>query len=354
MKIISIVGTRPQFLKLAPLCKKFKKYDNIKHIILHTGQHYDSELSEDIFKILNIPEPNYLLIKNGDSTTKVLTNMMNGIENVLKDENPDYVLVYGDCDTTLAGALVSKKLNLKLVHVEAGMRSYNKDMPEEINRILTDNISDFLLCSTKDSIINLNKENIIQNIYYVGNLQLDLLKMVIKNYNDDEILINNNLINNNFILLTIHRHYNTTQDKLIKIFNELSKLDETIIFPIHPRTKKIVNDNDIKYNNNIKLIDPVNYLDMTILERYCKYIITDSGGVQPEAWYLGKKCIILRTETEWLEPLENNTSILYTWNNSLQEFIDNFIKIKIIPNKYNENCSNNIINLFFDIYKNLK
>jgi UDP-GlcNAc3NAcA epimerase len=344
MKILSIVGTRPQFLKLAPLCKHFQD-TNIEHIIIHTGQHYDKEMSDDIFKILEIPEPNYLLDKKGNTHAEITGNMMIEIEKILLDVKPERIIVYGDCDTTIAGALVAKKIEIFLIHIESGMRSYNKNMPEEINRVMTDHISDMLLCSTSDSVENLKRENITENVHFVGNLQLDLLKMTIDKYNCKDILVTNKLQENEFVLMTIHRHYNTNKNTLTKIFLELEKHGITILFPIHPRTRNIINRENIKIPDNIKLINPVNYLDMTILERYCKYIITDSGGVQPEAWYLGKKCIVMRSETEWIEPLENRNNVLYNYETSLNDFINDFLEKPIGKINFNHNISKNIIDI---------
>ena len=338
MKIISIVGTRPQFLKLAILSQKIEEYKNIEHKIIHTGQHYDSEMSEDIFKILNIKKPDYLLsFDNNLTNIDRLGNMMSEIEKTMIEEKPNKIIVFGDCDTTLAGAYVAKKLKIYLIHIESGMRSYNKEMPEEINRIMTDHISDLLLCSTYDSIENLKKENITKNVYYMGNLQIELLRECCKKYNNKNILNINNIEENNFVLLTIHREYNTNKEILNKIFNELKLINKKIIFPIHPRTLKIIKDNNINIPNNIIIINPVNYLDMTILERYCEYIITDSGGIQPEAWFLGKKCIIMRTETEWIDTLYNNNNILYDYKIPLNLFIEDFLKIKILNKEYKFN-----------------
>lgn len=331
MKIISIVGTRPQFLKLCPMSTEFNKYDDIQHIVIHSGQHYDSELSDELFKVLKIKEPDYMLTKKGNTSIDSLSNMMIEIEKILLIEKPNKVIVFGDCDTTIAGAIVAKKLKIYLVHIEAGMRSYNKDMPEEINRVLTDHISDLLLCSTKDSIEKLKKENISKNVYFVGNLQLDLLKYCCKNYNNKSILENNKLQENNFCLLTIHREYNTNKKMLAKIFTELENIKIKIVFPMHPRTKNIIKNENIIIPNNLLIIKPVNYLDMTILEKYCEYIITDSGGIQPEAWFLKKKCIIMRHETEWIEPLLNNNNILYDYKTPINTFIDAFLKKKIGP-----------------------
>lgn len=341
MKIITIVGTRPQFLKLAPLSKTLDKH-NINNVTIHTGQHYDKEMSDNLFKILNIKEPDYLLCKQGNTSIQSLGNTMNQIEEICLKENPDKIIVFGDCDSTIAGAIVAKKLKIFLIHIEAGMRSYNKDMPEEVNRLMTDHISDLLLCSTQDSVEKLKQENITQNVYFVGNLQLELLKNVCDRYNNTAILSENNLNENNFVLMTIHREYNTNEKMLNKIFAELDKLDIDIIFPIHPRTKNIVESKNINIPKNLKLIKPVDYLNMTILERNCKYIITDSGGIQPEAWYLGKKCIIMRSETEWFEPLENNNNVLYDYKTPLSEFINDFLKVEIENFDITYNASINI------------
>jgi UDP-GlcNAc3NAcA epimerase len=344
MKIVSIVGTRPQFLKLAPLEKKFKK-EKINNITIHSGQHYDKEMSDEIFNTLNISKPKYILDMKGDSKIQKLSNMMIEIEKILLIEKPDKVIVFGDCDTTIVGSIVANKLKIYLIHIESGMRSYNKDMPEEINRLITDNISNLLLCSTKDSVNKLNKENIKKNVYYVGNLQLELLKQCCLEYNNEDILRIHNLEKNNFILLTIHREYNTNKESLSKLFKDLNKLKKKIIFPIHPRTKNTIKEFNINVPSNIILIKPVNYLNITILERYCEFIITDSGGIQPEAWFLRKKCIVMRTETEWIEPLKNNNNILYDYKTNIFDFINNFLKKKInnIDNKIDINVSENIL-----------
>lgn len=344
MKLLTVVGTRPQFLKLAPLSKTLAKH-NINLVVVHTGQHYDKEMSENLFKVLEIKEPDYLLTRKGETNIQSLGNMMNKIEEICLKENPDKLIVFGDCDSTIAGAIVAKKLKIYLIHIEAGMRSYNKDMPEEINRLMTDHISDLLLCSTQDSVNKLKMENITKNVHYVGNLQLELLKNVCETYNETTILNENSLIENSFALMTIHREYNTNETMLKKIFLELEKLDIDIVFPIHPRTNNIVKSNNINIPENLKLIKPVDYLNMTILERNCKFIITDSGGVQPEAWYLGKKCIIMRSETEWIEPLKNNNNILYDYKTPFNDFIEEFLKVEIDDIQINCNVSENILSV---------
>jgi UDP-GlcNAc3NAcA epimerase len=355
MKIISIVGTRPQFLKMIPLSLELEKSDNIESIIIHSGQHYDDNMSKDIFTSLNAKMPKYILKRKGNTLIDNLTHMMLGIEKIILQENPGMIIVFGDCDTTTAGALVANKNNIFLVHIEAGMRSYNKKMPEEINRLIVDNISDLLLCSTSDSLDKLKKENIDTPSFFVGNLQLDLLDIVTKKYNDISILKKHNVNQNEFVLLTIHRAYNTNKNTIVKIFQELEKVDYKIIFPIHPRTKNIIQNEDICIPKNLILIPSVNYLNMTILERYSKFIITDSGGIQPEAYFLEKKCIVMRSETEWIEAIENNNNILYDYKTPLDEFINNFLEKEVIA-KYNKiNASKEIIKIIlFTILNNIK
>jgi len=349
MSLLFLVGTRPQFLKLAPISKLLLSR-NMNHIIVHSGQHYDSEMSDDIFISLNIKKPDYIIDSKEETSIQKLSRMLSKLEEICIKENPDKIIVFGDCDTTIVGALVAKKLKKYLVHIEAGMRSYNKDMPEEQNRIITDHLSDLLLCSTEDSLEKLMKENINNNMYFVGNLQIDLLRMCIENYNNMEILEKNNIFENEFILLTIHREYNTNKEALYKIFNQLSRIEKKIIFPVHPRTRNIISQNRMGIPENIIIINPVNYLNMSILERYCYMIITDSGGIQPEAWYLGKKCVILRSETEWIESLENNNNILYDFVTPLDEFIENFSKIPVIPIKTVKDAASEILNLIISKY----
>lgn len=348
MKIIIVVGTRPQFLKLAPL-SKLLELKKIEHIIVHSGQHYDKEMSDNLFKVLNIKEPDYLLEKKGETSIQSLGNMMNEIEQICLKERPDKLIVFGDCDTTIAGAIVARKLKIYLIHIEAGMRSFNKNMPEEINRLMTDHISDLLLCSTQDSVEKLKEENITQNVYFVGNLQLELLKNVCETYNDTTILNENKLSENNFALMTIHREYNTNEKMLNLIFLGLEKLNIDIVFPIHPRTRNIVESKNIHIPKNLKLIKPVHYLDMTILERNCKFVITDSGGIQPEVWYLNKKCIIMRSETEWIDPLKNNNNILYDYKTPLYNFINNFLKVQIDEVDVDCNVSKQILSKLINL-----
>jgi len=349
MKIISIIGTRPQFLKMIPLSLEFKKSDNIESLIIHSGQHYDNNMFKDIFTSLNATMPQYILKRKGDTSIENLTNMMLGIEKIVIKEKPDIIIVFGDCDTTTAGTLVANKNKIYLIHIEAGMRSYNKQMPEEINRLIADNVSDLLLCSTKDSLEKIKKENILTPSYFVGNLQLDLLNITNQTYNNMSFLKKIGVEQNKFVLITIHRAYNTNKLMLLKIFNQLKKINYKIVFPIHPRTKKIMQKENINIPNNLLLIEPVNYLNMTILQRFSCYILTDSGGIQPEAYFLKKKCIVMRTESEWIDAINNNNNILYDYKTPLNEFIDAFLRIKVnIKHEY-INASKYIVEIINNI-----
>lgn len=309
-KIISILGTRPQYIKLAPLSKQLAKIKEFEHIVINTGQHFDQEMSSDLFAILEMETPKYNLQINGGSHGNMTGRMLIELEKLLLVEKPDIVLIYGDCDTTLAGVLSAVKLGIKTAHVESGLRSYNRTMPEEINRIITDHTADLLFCPTEVSLENLVSEGISNNSYLTGNLQIDLLKKCVKKYQDVSILARNNLQPNNFILLTIHRHYNTDKQSLTTIFSQLKKIPKIIFLPIHPRTKKIILESEIEIPENIIIHPPANYLEMTILERNCCCIITDSGGVQVEAYFLKKRCFTVRPETEWLETLKDGLNEL--------------------------------------------
>lgn len=335
-KVISIVGTRPQFLKLAPLSQELSSHPEINHLIVHTGQHYDQNMSGDLFQTLKVPKPDYHLSRSGQTNTQMISHLLVELEKILLEERPRAVLVYGDCDTTLAGALATKNLKVEpkplLFHVESGMRSYNLGMPEERNRVMVDHISDYLLCSTQDSVTKLKEEQISHQVHYIGNLQLDLLRNILPLTEENSEFTS---IENQYILLTIHREYNTNHQNLFAIFQELDQFcrrnGKTVIFPIHPRTRKVLEKDLRKIPEVIKLIDPVDYVRMVDLLRNCYLVITDSGGIQPEAWLLCKKCLIFRRETEWIEPLKNHNSVLYNPSISLEQNLSYFLETPITP-----------------------
>ena len=330
MKIVSIVGARPQFIKLAPLVRAFnEKGKDIKHVIIHTGQHYDYNMSKVFFDELGIPTPDFHL-EVGSGEHGVQTGLMlQRIEEVLISNTPDRVIVYGDTNSTLAGALAGSKLHIPVDHVEAGLRSYNRSMPEEINRGLTDHCSSILFCPTINAVNNLRKEgftNIANNgelvtatsdipdqmplVVNVGDIMYDsfLLCLEIAEKKSD-IMQKLRLGPKGFCLATVHRAENTdNEDRLKSILGALSEISKKkqVIFPMHPRTRKIIETFDVKLksSDSFRIIEPVGYFDMLMLEKIAEVILTDSGGMQKEAYFSGVPCITLRDEREWVETVE--------------------------------------------------
>lgn len=309
MKIFSIVGARPQFIKLAPLSKGLAGIH--EEIIVHTGQHYDYAMSERIFIDLDIREPDIHLEINTGSTTSQITQMMLMLDSAMIKFKPDLIIVFGDTNSTFAGAMTAAKLNIPIIHIEAGLRSYNRSMPEEINRIVTDHVSKYLFAPTETAIAILQKEGLGKNSFLTGDIMVDTIKNNLAiALSKSTIIVDFKLENTAFNLLTLHRNYNVDDTKILEhILDELGQLDEKIIFPVHPRTKKMLSDS-CKIPANIKMIDPQGYLDFISLENFAKRIITDSGGIQKEAFILKKPCITLRTETEWIETVEEKWNLL--------------------------------------------
>ena len=303
MKIITVIGARPQFIKSAMVSKELSSNNHIETSI-HTGQHFDENMSSVFFDELGIPKPKYNLGIHSLPHGAMTGQQMAAIEKILIKEKPDWVLVYGDTNSTLAGALAASKLRIPVAHVEAGLRSFNRRMPEEINRILTDHISKSLFAPTKIAVDNLQNEGVQkQFVHLVGDVMYDAVlnysKQVEKNI---DLLDRFNIEPKNYILATIHRQENTDdKEKLKNIFSALAEAPKLVVFPIHPRTKKILDKYNIKINGQIIPIDPVGYLDMILLEKNAYKIATDSGGVQKEAYFHGVPCLTLRNETEWVE-----------------------------------------------------
>lgn len=347
MKIVSIVGARPQFIKCAPLSQELRKEH--EEILIHTGQHYDTKMSHIFFNELGIPKPDYNLGigsgTNGEQTGKMLIK----IETVLIEQKPDIVIVYGDTNSTLAGSLAASKLNIKIAHVEAGLRSFDRIMPEEINRVLTDHMSNILFCPTENAITNLKKEGITENVYNVGDVMTDALQ-----YNKliadekSKILENLNLSSKEYIVTTIHRPSNTDNfEKLSSVVNALCNLNKKIVFPVHPRTKKYLKKYDLwdTLYQNVKIIEPLGYIDMLHLMSHSEKILTDSGGVQKEAYMLGVPCITLRDNTEWVETINDGWNILVGSNcEQIIQNVNSFNPSKLQSNVFGkQNVSKSIV-----------
>ena len=310
MKIITVIGARPQFVKAAVVSRALLYYRNIEEVLVHTGQHFDKNMSDIFFEEMEIPKPHYNLDINGLSHGAMTGQMLQRVEEVYIKEKPDFVMVYGDTNSTIAGALAAKKLGIGVIHVEAGLRSFNRSMPEEINRILTDSISDILFCPTDTSIINLNNEGIRDGLVKViknGDVMQDAaIYYADKSEKRSTIMKQLGLRSNDFVLATLHRQENTDDlnrlTAIIKAFNNIAK-EVKLIIPLHPRTRKIIERENI--TTNFSIIDPVGYFDMLELLKNCKMVLTDSGGLQKEAYFFNKYCITLRNETEWVELIQN-------------------------------------------------
>lgn len=310
MKIVTVIGARPQFIKASIVSNTLRLYHD--EILINTGQHYDSNMSGVFFEELQIPKADYNLCVGSGNHGFQTGNMLVKLEEIYLKEKPDIVIVYGDTNSTLAGALCASKLLIPVVHIEAGVRSFNKKMPEEQNRILTDHISKMLLVPTATAIRNLLLEGLSEHVFNVGDVMLDTIlkfkEIAEKKSNITEKL---NCANNEYILATIHRAENTNDiNRLKSILKAFKESDETIILPLHPRTKKYIASYGISMGRNIKVIEPVGYLDMIKLEASSRKIVTDSGGVQKEAYFLKKPCITIREETEWIETLEGGWNVL--------------------------------------------
>ena len=301
MKIVTILGARPQFIKAGSVSRAIANHSDICEVIVHTGQHYDSNMSEIFFEEMHIPKPNYFLGIGGKSHGAMTGQMIEKIEDVVMQEKPDWIVVYGDTNSTLAGAIVASKLHIKLAHIEAGLRSFNMKMPEEVNRILTDRISQILFCPTDIAVENLEHEgfkNFDCKIVKSGDVMLDGAMF----YKDFSIKPKID-VQDNFILCTIHRAENTDDvTRLKNIFETLDLIakERQVILPLHPRTRKILEHSSIN-TSRLTLVDPVGYLEMVWLIDHCSFVMTDSGGLQKEAYFFKKYCITLRDETEWSE-----------------------------------------------------
>lgn len=310
MKIATVVGARPQFIKAATVSRVIKNRNNIQEIIIHTGQHYDNNMSDIFFKELDIPVPGINLGVGSSSHGKQTAEMLSGIESVLLSEKPDWLLVYGDTNSTVAGSLAAAKLNIPIAHVEAGLRSFNRRMPEEINRIATDHISTCLFAPTQNAMHLLKNEGLADRSVFSGDVMYDSIlhykeiarkKCKLENIAEVEP--------GKYFLATVHRQENTdVLSNLQSIFLAFSELDMPVIVPLHPRTLKFMDN--VSYRSNVKIIEPVGYLEMITLLDHSYKVLTDSGGLQKEAFFLKKPCVTLREETEWIETLEDNWNFI--------------------------------------------
>ncbi|ERI90757.1 UDP-N-acetylglucosamine 2-epimerase [Clostridiales bacterium oral taxon 876 str. F0540] len=351
MKILSVIGARPQFIKAAAVSNILRKEHT--EILVHTGQHYDDNMSSVFFDELQIPKPNYSLGIGSGGHGMQTGSMLIKLEEIYIDEKPDLVLVYGDTNSTLAGALCASKLLIPVAHVEAGLRSFNMKMPEEQNRILTDHISSLLFVPTDAALENLRNEGIDNNVFCVGDVMYDAVKNFTYLAKDKSHIVEElNLQENRYLLATIHRAENTNDiQRLRNIIIGLNKSEKSIVLPLHPRTKKYIESYDINIGSNVKIIDPVGYLDMISLEMNAQKIVTDSGGVQKEAYFMGKPCITLRNETEWIETVNIGWNVLVGANtndilNALDKFNPNENRIPVFGDGTAANKILDILNRF--------
>jgi UDP-N-acetylglucosamine 2-epimerase len=305
MKIVSIVGARPQFIKAAAVSRVLRQQH--REVLVHTGQHYDYEMSGIFFDGLDLPRPDVNLEVGSGSHATQTSAMLKGIEEVLLAERPDYLLIYGDTNSTVAGALAASKLSVPVAHVEAGLRSFNRRMPEEINRVVADHLSHLLLCPSDTAVRNLALEGITRNVYLVGDVMLDVLNWARQRLGDKqpEILGRLGLNQRRYILTTVHRSENTDDlTRFSQILNAFNSLDEPVVFPVHPRARKMIAEAHCRVDPHVQLIEPVGYLDMVALASAARLILTDSGGLQKEAYWLAVPCLTMREETEWVETVE--------------------------------------------------
>lgn len=310
MKIVTIVGARPQFVKAAALSRAFVEVGGIEEVIVHTGQHFDKNMSDVFFEEMKIPHPQYNLAINSLSHGAMTGRMIEKIEEVLLKEQPDFLLVFGDTNSTLAGALAAVKMQIPIAHVEAGLRSFNMEMPEEINRILTDRISNVLFCPTDTAIENLAKEgfdNIDAEVVKSGDVMEDAAIYYEKLSREKAIVLQaNNLAASSYYLCTLHRAENTKlPERMAEIIQGLNSIAENhkVVLPVHPRTKELLLRHNL--HANILILEPVGYFDMIALIKNARLVVTDSGGLQKEAYFFNKFCVTARDQTEWVELVSN-------------------------------------------------
>ncbi len=331
MKVLTILGARPQFIKAAALSSEFEHHDSINEIIVHTGQHYDKDMSETFFEELGIPKPKYFLKYGGLTHGAMTGKMIIAIEEILIKESPDYVVVYGDTNSTLAGAIAASKLHIPIVHVESGLRSFNQKMPEEVNRVITDRVSDILFCPTNTALRNLEaegypniiSEGVIQEVFNVGDIMFDVCLMAKEKIDISKMVSEFGLNEGDYFLVTLHRQENTDNvERFTNIINTLNELSETenLVLLVHPRLKHKLFENRLVLSDRIMSLPPSSYFDTQALLCAAKKLITDSGGMQKEAFFSSVPCVTLRNETEWVETIETGANVLVS--SDLSDFME--------------------------------
>jgi UDP-GlcNAc3NAcA epimerase len=333
-KVITVVGARPQFIKASAVSRAFSQRAGVVERLVHTGQHYDAGLSDVFFDELGIPAPAHHLGVGSGSHGAQTGQMLAAIEKVLLEEKPDVVLVYGDTNSTLAGALAAAKLHIPVAHVEAGLRSFNRRMPEEINRVMTDHLATLLHCPTKVAVEHLRNEGLTKGVHHVGDVMFDVARAVAERAEQQSPLRSSGLVKRGFVLATIHRAENTDEPaRLESIFSALSELakERPVYFPVHPRTRAIIEKRGLSVQG-VQLADPVGLVDMTWLERNAAIVVTDSGGVQKEAYFHRTPCVTVRTETEWVETVSAGWNRLASPSDA-----------KAIVNAVRESLSGNVV-----------
>jgi UDP-N-acetylglucosamine 2-epimerase len=307
MKVISVVGARPQFIKAAPVCRALRRRHD--EILVHSGQHFDYEMSDVFFEELGIPKPDFNLAVGGSSHGRMTGEMLGLLEELMIEQQPDVVLVYGDTNTTLAGGLAAAKLNIAVAHVEAGLRSFNRSMPEEVNRVLVDHLSDMLLCPTSTAVDNLAAEGVTEGVSLVGDVMLDTARFFAEHVDPADALARFGVETGGYYLATVHRAATSdSAEHLSAVVRTFSTLDLPVLWAVHPRTAKNLEafglQKEVERSGRIKAVPPISYIDTVSLLRSAHALLTDSGGMQKEAYFFGVPCVTLREETEWVETVE--------------------------------------------------
>ena len=338
-KILTVLGARPQFIKSKPLSETLKSHRYIKEVIVHTGQHYDYRMSKVFYKELKLPSPQYHLGINRKTNLEQVSLMIRKLKKVIAQEKPDVILVYGDTNSTLAGALTAKMLKIPLAHVEAGLRSFNMEMPEEVNRVVTDRISDLLFAPVTEAIKNLKNEGIKECVHLTGDVLCDIVSRCARYLEKSFSCVGEKyrIKEHNFCLLTLHREENVdNKDTLALLLKNISSLNTDIVFPLHPRTEKRIKEfGFMRYlSNNIRCIPPQSYLHTLSLIKYAYQVLTDSGGIQREAYLLKTPCVTLRNETEWLGTLNYGWNKLMRVTASALKKLPVVVRERIVPEEY--------------------